>query len=405
MAHSYRQARGSACGCPPSCRAGDPGRPRRYRARHHERLWPMPGTRWRRTRSPGSPWSCSPSSWSSRSPGRFDRAVRPAGQRHHGRAGRRLPRGTGSARTSWGGTSCRGRWSATRLDLGIAMPPRWRWCSRWAGSPGWRPGSRRLGGGAGGARGGHDDGVPAVRAGDGHRGGVGQHGAEHRAGDRDHQLPPVCARGPGGGQHAAGRRVRRRRAGGRALGTSAVLLGQVAPNILPIMAVQMSLTMGYAILNAAGLSFIGLGVRPPMPEWGIMVAEGASFIVSGEWWVALFPGAGADAGGVLLQPAGRRHCATSSTRGARHVTALAPSTVEELSVAFRTRGGVVRALDRVSVSAWLPGETLALVGESGSRQVGHGLRAAWDCWTTPGSQVTAGGRCWRVDLAVTPGRA
>ncbi len=69
-----------------------------------------------------------------------------------------------------------------------------------------------------------------------------------------------------------------------------VLLGQVMPNILPLMAVQMSLTMGYAILNAAGLSFIGLGVRPPMPEWGIMVAEGAGFIVSGEWWVALFPG-------------------------------------------------------------------------------------------------------------------
>jgi peptide/nickel transport system permease protein len=56
------------------------------------------------------------------------------------------------------------------------------------------------------------------------------------------------------------------------------------------MTVQVSLTLGYAILNAAGLSFIGLGVRPPTPEWGIMVAEGASFIVSGEWWVALFPG-------------------------------------------------------------------------------------------------------------------
>ncbi len=69
-----------------------------------------------------------------------------------------------------------------------------------------------------------------------------------------------------------------------------ILLGQILPNLLPIMIVQMSLTMGYAILNAAGLSFIGLGVRPPTPEWGIMVAEGAAFIVSGEWWIALFPG-------------------------------------------------------------------------------------------------------------------
>jgi peptide/nickel transport system permease protein len=65
---------------------------------------------------------------------------------------------------------------------------------------------------------------------------------------------------------------------------------QVLPNILPILVVQMSLTMGYAILNAAGLSFIGLGVRPPAPEWGIMVAEGAAFMVSGEWWIAFFPG-------------------------------------------------------------------------------------------------------------------
>ena len=69
-----------------------------------------------------------------------------------------------------------------------------------------------------------------------------------------------------------------------------ILLGRILPNIMPIMIVQMSLTMGYAILNAAGLSFIGLGVRPPTAEWGIMVAEGASFMVSGEWWIALFPG-------------------------------------------------------------------------------------------------------------------
>jgi peptide/nickel transport system permease protein len=70
-----------------------------------------------------------------------------------------------------------------------------------------------------------------------------------------------------------------------------VLAVHVFPNVLPPMMVQISLNMGWAILNAAGLSFIGLGVRPPQPEWGIMVAEGAAHIISGEWWVALFPGA------------------------------------------------------------------------------------------------------------------
>jgi peptide/nickel transport system permease protein len=62
------------------------------------------------------------------------------------------------------------------------------------------------------------------------------------------------------------------------------------PNALPPAMVQVSLNLGWAILNAAGLSFIGLGVRPPEAEWGILVAEGAQYIVSGEWWVSFFPG-------------------------------------------------------------------------------------------------------------------
>ncbi len=69
-----------------------------------------------------------------------------------------------------------------------------------------------------------------------------------------------------------------------------ILAIHLFPNSLPPAMVQVSLNMGWAILNAAGLSFIGLGVRPPDPEWGILVAEGAQFIVSGEWWVAFFPG-------------------------------------------------------------------------------------------------------------------
>jgi len=69
-----------------------------------------------------------------------------------------------------------------------------------------------------------------------------------------------------------------------------VLAFHIFPNALPPMMVQVSLNLGWAILNAAGLSFIGLGVRPPTAEWGIMVAEGANFIVSGEWWLAVFPG-------------------------------------------------------------------------------------------------------------------
>ena len=78
----------------------------------------------------------------------------------------------------------------------------------------------------------------------------------------------------------------------RACGDShvSVVLRFLLPNVLPGMAVQMSLNLGWAILNAAGLSFIGLGVKPPTPEWGIMVAEGARFISTGRWWLVAFPG-------------------------------------------------------------------------------------------------------------------
>jgi peptide/nickel transport system permease protein len=79
-----------------------------------------------------------------------------------------------------------------------------------------------------------------------------------------------------------------RLSGNSSLRTLAV---HVFPNALPPMMIQISLNLGWAVLNAAGLSFIGLGVRPPAAEWGIMVAEGANFIVAGEWWLALFPGA------------------------------------------------------------------------------------------------------------------
>ena len=78
----------------------------------------------------------------------------------------------------------------------------------------------------------------------------------------------------------------------RACGDShlSVVLRFLLPNVLPAMSVQISLNLGWAILNAAGLSFIGLGVQAPTPEWGIMVAEGARFITTGKWWLVAFPG-------------------------------------------------------------------------------------------------------------------
>jgi peptide/nickel transport system permease protein len=70
-----------------------------------------------------------------------------------------------------------------------------------------------------------------------------------------------------------------------------ILFGFMIPNALPTLVVQVSTGLGWAVLNAASLSFIGLGITPPTAEWGIMVAEGAANILSGNWWLAIFPGA------------------------------------------------------------------------------------------------------------------
>jgi peptide/nickel transport system permease protein len=70
-----------------------------------------------------------------------------------------------------------------------------------------------------------------------------------------------------------------------------VMLVHLLPNSLTPSLVQAALVFGWAILDAAGLAFLGLGITPPTAEWGVLVSEGAQRLITGEWWVWLFPGA------------------------------------------------------------------------------------------------------------------
>lgn len=70
----------------------------------------------------------------------------------------------------------------------------------------------------------------------------------------------------------------------------AIMFRHILPNALTPAIVQISISIGMAILLTAGLSFIGAGVRMPIPEWGLMVSTGAQQMILGIWWVALFPG-------------------------------------------------------------------------------------------------------------------
>lgn len=78
----------------------------------------------------------------------------------------------------------------------------------------------------------------------------------------------------------------------RAVGNSDLQIAfkHLLPNALPPIIVQISVTVGFAILLTAGLSFVGAGIAPPTPELGSMVSTGAKFMITGQWWPSLFPG-------------------------------------------------------------------------------------------------------------------
>lgn len=69
-----------------------------------------------------------------------------------------------------------------------------------------------------------------------------------------------------------------------------ILFRHILPNGLVPIIVRCALGMGYAILTAAALSFIGLGAQPPLAEWGVMISDARGYIISGEWWMTFFPG-------------------------------------------------------------------------------------------------------------------
>jgi peptide/nickel transport system permease protein len=77
----------------------------------------------------------------------------------------------------------------------------------------------------------------------------------------------------------------------RALGAShrRILTRHLLVNAVPVIIVQATLLLGQTILIESGLSYLGLGVQPPLPSWGNMVVEGRQFLATA-WWIATFPG-------------------------------------------------------------------------------------------------------------------
>ena len=69
-----------------------------------------------------------------------------------------------------------------------------------------------------------------------------------------------------------------------------IMFQHILPSSISPTIVLYALSLGNAIIIAAGLSFLGVGIPPPTPELGAMITEGLQFVVSGQWWVSIFPG-------------------------------------------------------------------------------------------------------------------
>jgi peptide/nickel transport system permease protein len=87
-------------------------------------------------------------------------------------------------------------------------------------------------------------------------------------------------------------RVKEYAVAAQAIGSAQVRLvfRHLLPNSLSPLITQSTTNISWAVLNTAGLSFLGVGIQPPTPEWGVMISEGSPFIVSGQWWMSFFPG-------------------------------------------------------------------------------------------------------------------
>src|SRR5207249_10190670 len=68
-----------------------------------------------------------------------------------------------------------------------------------------------------------------------------------------------------------------------------IISRHIFPNVVPTLLVISTLQVGYVILLEGTLSFLGVGVPPPNPAWGLMIADGRGFLATA-WWITLFPG-------------------------------------------------------------------------------------------------------------------
>lgn len=114
------------------------------------------------------------------------------------------------------------------------------------------------------------------------------------------------------------------------LASPSIMFRHILPNAFGSLLVRITLGLGMAALTTASLSFIGLGAQPPTAEWGLMISASRAYILTGQWWMTLFPGIalgttilGFNLSGDGLRDAldpKLRHSARSTSRGSSPAT-------------------------------------------------------------------------------------
>ncbi len=162
--------------------------------------------------------------------------------------------------------------------------------------------------------------------------------------------------------------------------TARILGRHVLPNVVPPLIVQAFLSFSFALLAQSGLAFLGIGVRPPAPAWGSMLADSTTFMAAHPLLV-LPPGLAIALTALAASLVGdgiRDSLGTGVRARPKRVPRVAPVVVSgeapatgatlevrDLTVGYRTDDGWVDILSSVSLNVH-PGQTLGLVGESGS---------------------------------------
>ncbi len=150
-----------------------------------------------------------------------------------------------------------------------------------------------------------------------------------------------------------------------------IMWRHILPNVINSAVVLGTLMLGVVIVTEAALSFLGVGVPPPKPAWGLMMADGKQGLMVGHWWLAVLPGTLHHAHGAVGQSARRLAAREARPATASAVTVAMSSkpllSLENLSAHYVSQQGtrVVRAVDDVTLSLDA-GKTLGIVGESGS---------------------------------------